>query len=152
MRQQDCSQVSCVVCSSFTWGARNEGFTSERIQDYISERGSENVIRNQFHEYQCLVACLGGHVVGMVAVEGNEITKLYVDPRFLRQKIGTKLFKATEEISARAGHEELMLGTVFDASIPFYEAMGMSKLGRKSVACGPIKGADTMLLNKRLLL
>jgi ribosomal protein S18 acetylase RimI-like enzyme len=81
---------------------------------------------------------------------GNEITKLYVAPCFIRRGIGSALLGAAEKAIARAGHSEIVLGTVFDSSIAFYEAMGMSKAGRKSVICGPLEGADSTIMKKLL--
>jgi len=144
MQEEDCSEVSRVVCTSFQWVADREGVTRERLNYYLSERGSEDAIRSQFQEYQCLVACAGQTIVGMVAVKGNEVTKLYVEPQFHRQGIGTMLFNAAQRIIMRAGHKEMVLGTAFDSSIPFYEAMGMSIVGRK-------EGANTVLMETSLL-
>jgi GNAT superfamily N-acetyltransferase len=86
----------------------------------------------------------------MVGVQGNEITKLYVDPRFQRQGIGTMLFEAAQQVVAAAGYEEMVAWVAFDAAIPFYEARGMSAVGRKFDLLGPVEGGNALLAKKRL--
>ena len=151
MREEDCLEVSRVVCDSFQWGAQHEGLTAKQVRDYLIRRGSEDAIRDQFGQYGWLVACSDATVVGAVATKENEITKLYVDPRFVRKGIGAALFRAAERVVRQAGQRDVVLGTVFDSSIPFYETMGMSKVGRRSVVYGPVEGADSMIMKKSLL-
>ena len=86
--------------------------------------------------------------MGVIGIKDNEITKLYVDPSRLRQSIGTGLFAAASDIIARAGHRELWLGTIFQDTLPFYKAMGMSEFERKPVGIGPMIGAKSILLRK----
>ena len=150
MRDEDCLAVSRVVSDSFEWGAKREGWPVDRIQEYSLGRGCERAIREQFPKYRWRLACEAAGVVGVVAVKGNEITKLYVSPDRLREGIGTVLFGAAEEMIRREGHRELVLGAVFDSSIPFYESLGMSKVGRKSVVLGAAQGADAMIMRKPL--
>ena len=150
MLEKDCPQVSRIVCDSFRWGGEREGIPEEKIRHYFSQRGSEEAIREQFREYQCTVACSGKIIVGVIAVEENEITKLYIDPKRIRQGIGTRLFQAAQHIIIQAGYKDIVLGTIFGSSITFYEAMGMSKVGRKSVVCGPFEGWDCTVLKKML--
>ena len=151
MHDGDCPEVSRVVCASFRHGAERDGFTEEQIQSYFSGRGSETAIREQFRQYQCLVACAGQTIAGVVALKGNEITKLYVDPRLLRRGIGSMLFEQAERIVSQGAHEDLVVHTVFKSGIPFYEAMGMATVDSKPVAFGPLKGTDSTLLRKSLV-
>lgn len=150
MRDEDCSAVSRVVCDSFEWGARREDWPPDRIEEYVVKRGCEQAIREQFREYRWLLARSGTTIVGVVATKGNEITKLFVSPDRLRRGIGAALFKAAEKTLRRDGRQEVILGVIFDSSVPFYEAMGMSKVGRKSVVFGPATGADPMIMKKSL--
>ena len=150
MQDEDISAISRVVCDSFEWGAKREGWSADRIEEYSLRRGCERAIREQFHEYRWQLACSGGSVLGVVAVRGNEIAKLYVSPDRMREGIGTALFGAAEEMIRCEGHRELVLGAVFDSSIPFYESVGMAKVGRKSVVLGTARGADAMIMKKPL--
>ena len=150
MREEDCAEVSGVVCTCFGWAAEREGYTPEQIVRYSCQRGSEDAICQQYQEYQCLVACAGQPIVGMVAVKGNEVTKLYVDRRFHRRGVGTMLFNASERIIRSAGHREMVLGAVFDSSVPFYKAMGMSAVGRRSDLANRVEGPNAMIMKKPL--
>ena len=80
MELADCEAVSRVVCDSFQWAANHESFLAEEIEIYSAGRGSPQAIREQFRTYRCWVACESNRIVGMAAVKGNEITKLYVEP------------------------------------------------------------------------
>ena len=148
MREEDCPQVSRLQCASFEFGAERAAFSAAQIADYFRERGSEEAIRTQFHAYHCLVACSAVGIVGVIGIEGNEIAKLYVDPLHLRQGIGTALFASAADIIAQAGHRELSLGTIFEGTLPFYRAMGMSESGRKTVGFGAMVGVEVVLLKK----
>jgi len=150
MREEDCPEVSRVVCDSFRWAAEREGADEGEIGRYLTGRGSVTAIRDQFDEYQCLVACSGPTIVGMVAVKVNEVTKLYVDPPYHRRGIGTMLFSEAERLIARSRHKELVLGAAFGSSILFYEAMGMRAVGRKHDVLGTVEGANVMLMAKSL--
>ena len=150
MREADIEEVSRLVCDSFRWSAEREGYTAEQIAAYVAERGSPEVLRAQFSRCQWRVARAEDTIVGVAAVKGNEIDKLYVDPQFLRRGIGRRLFQAAEELIARAGHKEVVLGTGFPASLPFYRAMGMQECGRRTIAIGPCKGKEIRSLHKAL--
>ncbi|MDP6115450.1 MAG: GNAT family N-acetyltransferase [Planctomycetota bacterium] len=150
MGEEDCPQVSRLQCASFEFGAERAGFGAAQIADYFLKRGSEEAIKTQFHAYHCLVACGASDIVGVIGIKDSEITKLYVDPSHLGQGIGTSLFAAASEIIAQSGHQDLWLGTIFPATLPFYQAMGMSESGRKTVGFGPMVGAESILLKKAL--
>ena len=86
----------------------------------------------------------------MLALDGNEISKLYVDPSVHRQGIGKQLFDLGERVVAEDGHDELTAGAVFDSAIPFYEAMGMVSVGRKFDVLRVSVGVNAMLMRKSL--
>lgn len=151
MREADCAEVSRLVCRSFQWGAAREDLPPEKVDDYYALRGSEEAIRSQFHEYQCLVAFRGETIVGMIAIAGNEIAKLYVDPDFLGQGIGTQLFEEAERLLALAGHQTMILYTMFPSNIPFYESRGMCMADRGMIPYGPFKGTPRTMMQKSLI-
>lgn len=148
MREDDCPRASRLQCASFEYGALRAGYSAAQIASYCRDRGSQEAIRAQFRKYDCLVACSGGQTVGVVGVEENELVKLYVDPAHLRQGIGSALFDSASDIVAKAGFQEMWLGTIFPGAIPFYIAMGMAESGRKRVTSGPMVGAESILLKK----
>ena len=82
MTPADIPEVSRVVCASFARAGELEERSIEEIDSYVNERGSESAIREQFDEYDFRVANVDGQIRGVIAVQGDEITKLYVDPDF----------------------------------------------------------------------
>jgi GNAT superfamily N-acetyltransferase len=150
MQESDCAAVSRVQCASFARGAELEGFTSQQIADYFRIRGSEEAIRAQCEDDECLVACADDCVVGVVGINRNLITKLYVSPSYVGRGCGAALFKAAEQRVAVAGYRELRLVTIFPGTLRFYRIMGMREESRKLVEHGPMKGMDSILLTKRL--
>ena len=150
MQADDCSDVSRVQCASFRWAAKHEGFKPQQIADYFGLRGSEDAVRIQFREYRCLVACIEGSIVGVIGIKGNVITKLYVDPSYLRRGIGKALFQSAEDLIANEGHQDLTVVTIFPDTVPFYKEMDMCESCRKIIEHGPMTGVESVLLRKSL--
>jgi 2-polyprenyl-3-methyl-5-hydroxy-6-metoxy-1,4-benzoquinol methylase/GNAT superfamily N-acetyltransferase len=150
MALSDIPEVSRVICASFSWAARREGRSANEIDFYVSSRGSEGAIHNQSEEYLFWVATIGGQIGGVIAIQGDEITKLYVDPVVQGQKIGRMLFEWAERYVGQEGVVALTAWAAFDSAIPFYETMGMSAVGRKFDILGKSQGGNAMLMKKRL--
>ena len=150
MKLDDCPEVGRMVCASFRWAAEQEGFSAEEIDQYVQRRGSQEAIRTQLSEHRCWVASIAGRIVGLISTKGNEITRLYVDPSVLGNGVGKRLFEKAERFVAQDGHDELIAWAVFDSAIPFYEAMGMFKAGRKFDVLDKSEDRNTMLIKKSL--
>jgi ribosomal protein S18 acetylase RimI-like enzyme len=144
----DYPEVSRLVCTSFKWGAEREPYSPDQIDHYFTERGSVEAITEQFKEYQTLVAIKKKQIWGMVSIKDNEITKLYVDPEAFRLGIGRRLFEAAEDIIRKSGYPEIFLGSIFETSRPFYEAMGMLQTSEKTITTGPFKNATAKIFKK----
>lgn len=91
---------------------------------------------------------MDGRICGTVAVDENEITKIYVDPTAHHHNVGRTLFELAQKAVTKAGHAELTAWAAFDSVIPFYERMGMSTAGRKFDILGKTQGRNTMLMKK----
>lgn len=59
-----------------------------------------------------------GHLIGAAVVHGNAILMLCVDEEHRRQGIGSELLRLSEEVIARAGHGEIVVGVGFDYLMP----------------------------------
>ena len=149
MTAADEQAVSELLCACYRWIAEPEGYTEEQVGFLLKERGSLETVRRESREQEYLVACRGESLLGMVAISGNQITKLYVDPAFHREGIGRGLFEAAVETARAAGCESVFLGTT-PATVPFYEALGMRVGGHKDHTSGVFSGRRTTLMEKAL--
>jgi GNAT superfamily N-acetyltransferase len=79
---------------------------------------------------------VGGKVVGLAALDGDEAKRLYVDPTAQRRGIGRRLFDAVETLARRRGIARLR-GDASPAAAPFYERLGFAVDGGSVLERGP---------------
>ena len=96
MRGDEELAVSKLLCDCYRWLAPVEGYTPEQTVALVDERGSVSTVHAESRQQLYLVACEGELIVGMVAVSGNVIAKLYVAPEHHGRGIGTALFDVAE--------------------------------------------------------
>jgi len=149
MGDDDVLAVAELLGKTYRWLGQREAFTAEQVEFLVSKRGSLECVSRESRNQLYFVASVRGDIVGMVAVSGNEITKLYVLPAHHRTGIGTELFAAAEAVVRGAGYDRLTLGA-FRTAVPFYAAMGMSVTGRKPHGRGPLEGLSVTLMEKEL--
>lgn len=149
MSDDDLLAVSELLSKTYRWLGEREAFTAEQIEFLVSKRGSLECVSRESRIQLYFVASLQGGIVGMVAVSGNTITKLYVSPAHHRRHIGTDLFAAAEAVVRGAGYDRLTLGA-FRTAVPFYAAMGMRVTGRNPHGPGPLEGLSVTLMEKEL--
>ena len=149
MLQEDLARVSDIVCAGYRLQAEQAGYTAEQLDRLIAERGIEPALVTQLEQCRFIVAVSEEEILGVAAIAGNEITKLYIDPQFLRRGVGTALFQAAEKIIAADGNRQLSLGA-FAFRVPFYEAMGMQVATEKTITGGPLAGERQTILEKSL--
>jgi len=146
----DVPEVSRLVCRSFVWGAERDRVSQEAIVGYIEARGAPTAIQCQFEEYHCLVAEDEHVVVGLVAVSGDEVSKLYVDPERMGRGVGRFLFECAERMIRDGGYREMRLVTMFPSTVAFYGKLGMSVKSRGVADHGPCAGCATIVMTKPL--
>jgi predicted N-acetyltransferase YhbS len=105
-------------------------------------------VRRESQSEQYLVARESGRIIGMVAVAGDRITKLYVSPDRTGQGVGRSLYEDAESLIRGSGHRHVKLGA-FPTAVPFYERMGLSVVGEWA-ATGPLAGRKMVLMEKEL--
>ena len=149
MTGPDQPEVSRILGDCYRLLGRKEELLPEAVEFLLSERGSLESIRREAARQEFLVAEVDGIIVGMVAVDGNCVAKLYVDPPHHGGGIGTALFRAAEAIIKQCGYDHLTLGSSPTAA-GFYRAMGATATGRKHLTRGPLEGHVVVLMRKHL--
>jgi GNAT superfamily N-acetyltransferase len=148
MGQVDAAEVSDLLRSSYTRLGEHEGLSAEQTRFLVSQRGSLESVRRELQSQRYVVARDAERIVGVVAVSGNKITKLYVSPEHLGEGIGRSLYEAAESVIRADGHMRVTLGA-FPTAVPFYTRMGLTVVGHKE-AGGVLAGLTVALMQKEL--
>ena len=148
MTQAEVTEVSELLRSSYTLLQEREGLSQEQTEFLNSERGSPESIQRESRSQCYIVAREASLIVGVVAVSGDMITKLYVSPKHVGKGIGRSLYEAAESEIRAAGHTRVTLGA-FPTAVAFYTRMGLSVVGQKR-PCGALAGLTLALMEKEL--
>jgi len=148
MEEADAAEVSRLLVSSYEFLGEREGLSPEQTRFLVSRRGSLECVRRESRSQQYLIARDAGGIVGVVAVSGDTITKLYVSPKHTGEGIGRSLYEAAESLIRNGGHARVALGA-FPTAVPFYVRMGLSVVGHKEAA-GALEGLTVALMHKEL--
>ena len=148
MSRSDMAQVSELLTASYVWLGEREGLSAEQTDFLVSKRGSLECVRRESRVQLYLVARDGEEIAGVVAVSGDEITKLYVSPVRIGKGIGRMLFEAGERAIRAGGHRRVRLGA-FPSAVAFYRRMGLDVAGHKRPA-GALAPLTVTLMEKRL--
>ena len=150
MVADDISRVREVMCSCYQWLGEVEGWTKEQVEFLLTERGDVETILAESKEQIYLVACVCDKIVGMAAVNGNEIAKLFVDPAYHGQRIGSSLFETAKREVIKGSFEEMIVGVMARCAIGFYEKIGMKIYCYKDIDRGAFAGSKTPLMKIKL--
>ena len=148
MKESEVTEVSRLLGEAYTWLGEREGLSPEQTEFLVLNRGSTDCVQRESSQQQYLVTHDGQAIVGMVAVSGDEIAKLYVHPSRHGMGIGRELYQAAESIIRKGGHARVFLGA-FSSAVPFYERMGLRMVGHKPVG-GALTGLTMTLMEKSL--
>lgn len=151
MTDADLEEVSALLRTCFHWLADWEGFTPAERAFLTDERSSVQTVREESKSRPHLVARDdGGTLLGMAAIRGNELARLYVAPRFHGQRVGSKLFDAAEAMIRDAGCTEMTVAALVESATAFYRAQGMREIGRETYEPEIFVGRKVVLLAKAL--
>jgi len=87
----------------------------------VSERGEDPAAMF------CIVALSAGRVIGMGALDGASIKRVYVSRAFRRRGIGSEICRLLESEARRRGLSQLHLVSYVNA-VGFWEALGYAKI------------------------
>jgi len=150
MKPDEAAAASEVMCECYRRIGEKRGYNDEQIAYLVGERGAKKTVEKESKNQTYLVACEGEKVVGVAAVNGNEVAKLFVTPDRHRQGIGSGLFHAAEDVVKRNGYDEMIVGVMFEDAVGFYEKLGMTRFGTKLPDGGVFRGFEVKLLRKKL--
>ncbi len=146
----DVKRISEIVCFCYRNFEFTDDYSKALVEELIEKRGTNESIKYLIETESTFVISHNAEIVGMISLNQNEITKLYVQPNLQKQGIGTLLFRYAESFIKKNGFAELFLGAAASTAIPFYEKMGMQKAEIKKINCGPCKGKQTTILKKEI--
>ena len=99
-------------------------YAPNQIQAWVGSKKPENYIE-RIQRDPTYVAEIAVNVVGFIRFRPltNELCSIFVDPGYIRQGIGTDLFKKACEEAKHLGMTYFWLDSSLTA-VPFYQAMG----------------------------
>ncbi|HEY3379677.1 MAG TPA: GNAT family N-acetyltransferase [Armatimonadota bacterium] len=131
MTGADTHPVSGIVAADYRLLAVHDGFTAQQLQRLLTERCTADYLRDGWlTRWECYVAESDARIVGVVAIDGNEIAELWVAPERHHQGIGATLFRYAEGVLRDAGHRLLTLHCATRTARLFYLSMGCESRAR----------------------
>jgi len=140
--------ISDLIRAGYRFIAGPDGITDEQLAGLLRAHTIDRAVEIRAL-WECLVAEADGQVVGLIAYSEDEIQNLWVHPDFHRRGIGSTLFGAAEAAIREAGQSRMCVMTT-GYGRPFYEAMGMTFVGKREIDRGPMKGGKITVLEKML--
>jgi len=150
MKADEAGAASEVMCACYREVGPRYGYNDEQLQHLVGMRAAAATIANELSSRTYLVACEGDGIVGVAAVHGNELTRLFVKPGLQGRGIGSKLLLAAEDTVRASGYGEMTVRVLFSDAIGFYEKHGMREFKTEIKDQGPFKGHEVKLLRKEL--
>ncbi len=144
----DDQAISDIICEGYRFLARPDGITDEQLAGLVGAHTAARAAEIRAL-WECVVAAEDGRVVGMIAYSEDEIQNLWVRPHCHRRGIGSALFR-TAEAAIRATGQSRMCVCTSGYGRPFYEAMGMTFVGKRKIDRGPMEGGQVSVLEKML--
>ena len=145
MVASDLKPVRCLLADCYRWLAEQERWGDEALKEILQCRASIETIQAEAHSQRWMIATIAEQTVGVVAVDRDEIARLYVDPAQHRRGIGARLFKTALELISEAGYGEAILGSN-ESALPFYRDMGMTITAQKPYGLSAFAGHTVYLM------
>ena len=150
MTKSDVPAVSRIVSCGYAYLAKREGYSPDQTRRLQAERSSAASIQSWSSHWRCFVAESDVGVVGVLAVDRNDVAELWVDTSHFRKGIGTALFQKAEQIISGEDFPDLTVRCAGSSMRTFYEAMRCVVVGVKPCPNGPLAGWPLTLFRKEL--
>jgi len=140
MTEADVESVSRVVSAGYAYLAEREGYSTDQVARLQAERASVAGVRSWPSQWRCFVAEWKGGVVGVLAVDRDDVAELWVHPAYHRRGVGTALFVKAQQSIAEQGYSALTVHCAGSSMQPFYAAMQCTAAGTRRCSSGPLAG------------
>lgn len=132
-RESDAEAVSKLIQKTFMKSIAGT-FRKRGVGHFLKYETPEHVLKRA-KTRPVLVAVSGRKVIGVVEIskQGDRIRRLFVDGKYQRKGIGSKLFRRMEKLCLERKPKSIKIYSSVNA-VKFYENMGYEKFGgvRKS--------------------
>ena len=105
-------------------------YSPKAIKEWLKDISEENV-KHQFQNSSWIVAKTNNKLVGFgqYSVDGGEIYQINIDPKYVKQGVGRKLYEHMENTFENRGIEKISLNSTLNA-IEFYKKLGFKVVGK----------------------
>jgi len=123
----DCEQIARLHEASIR-GLGTASYTPEEVDSWAAHLTvTPKRYLPAIERSDVLLAVAGPDVVGFAALNGQEVSAVYVSPTHTRHGVGRMLMDELIRLASERGIEDLHLNASMNA-IPFYEAMGFAAI------------------------
>ena len=150
MADSDLTIVSNIVSGGHAYLSKCEGYSQDQTKRLQSECCSVSSIQSWPSRWRRLVAESDVGVVGVMAVDHNEIVELWIETSHHRKGVGTALFRKAELVVSEAGFRDLTVHCAGLSMRPFYEAMRFVLIEVQPCQNGPLAGWPVALYRKEI--
>ena len=125
---EDAQKVSYLIRKALT-DVNSRDYPQDVIQFMVESYSPRRIIEKSSNRLT-YVAVDYDQILGTVSLEDNIISALFVNPRFHRRGIGTKLMMHVESVTRKRGHRSVRLGSSITA-YEFYKKRGYIAIGEE---------------------
>ncbi|TXT62733.1 MAG: GNAT family acetyltransferase [Promethearchaeota archaeon] len=126
-RSENARDVSNLIRK--TLSESNRKYYPKSVIKFLSDEYSSEHIKNLSKKIDFFIALDGKKIVGVVGLEKNYISSVFVLPKFQKKGVGKDLMKHVEKKAQTCGHKKVNLNSSINA-LDFYKKIGY-ELGNK---------------------
>lgn len=121
---KDAKEISSIIQK--TLFETNSRYYQKSVLNYLSNEYSPDNLIKMAEKKELFVAIDNGIIIGVAAVEDNDISTVFILPEYQNQGIGKKLMKKVEDVAKNNGFREVKLNASINA-LEFYKKIGYKK-------------------------
>lgn len=126
--KEDAEELSRLIIKALT-EVNSRDYPESAIR-FLCGRYSPKLLIEKSKEREMFVAVDGGRVVGTASLLGNTIRTVFVDTKFHKEGIGTRLIRHLEGVARKKGYKSIEVPSTTTAC-GFYEKLGYKRIRDK---------------------